>query len=157
MLQTAKNVPVPPPDEILMGENFEGWSDTLRDELLHGMANTQVGQKLLSASERVKVWSIVLQPGERIGFHRHDSDYFWTALCEGRSIQHSHDGRTRRVVYSQGQTRHVAFAPGEYLVHDLHNVGDAPLSFITVEFVEKASVEPASRPSAPNTRMEVCS
>ena len=60
MLQTAKNVPVPPPDEILMGENFEGWSDALRDELLHGMANTQVGQKLLSASERVKVWSLSL-------------------------------------------------------------------------------------------------
>ena len=52
--------------------------------------NPCVGNELLSESERVRVWIIRLQPGERIGFHRHVLDYFWTSVTGGRGRQHVH-------------------------------------------------------------------
>ena len=33
--------------------------------------NGRVGTRLLSETDRVRVWEIRLAPGERIGFHRH--------------------------------------------------------------------------------------
>jgi hypothetical protein len=45
--------------------------------------NGCVGTTLLSESDRVRVWIIRLAPGERIGFHRHVLDYFWTSVTGG--------------------------------------------------------------------------
>jgi beta-alanine degradation protein BauB len=60
-------------------------------------------------------------------------DYFFTVLTDGESVQHNDDGSTRHVRYRAGDTRHFGFASGEYLLHDLENIGADPLSFITVE------------------------
>jgi len=66
-------------------------------------------------------------------------DYFWTAINPGSSRQHTADGTTREVTYLPGQTRHFHFAQGEYLLHDLENVGDTELVFSTVEFLDSAN------------------
>ena len=50
--------------------------------------NPCVGSTLLSENERTRVWIIRLAPGERIGFHRHVLDYFWTSVSGGRARQH---------------------------------------------------------------------
>ncbi len=49
---------------------------------------------LLSETDKVRVWIIPLQPGERIGFHRHVLNYFWTSVNGGRGRQHVMDGTT---------------------------------------------------------------
>ena len=100
--------------------------------------NGCVGSTLLSESERVRVWIIRLAPGERIGFHRHVLNYFWSATS-GRGRQHFNDGETREYTYSAGETRHETYGPGEYKVHDLENIGDTDLIFVTVEFLESAN------------------
>lgn len=41
--------------------------------------------RLLSETDRVRVWEIRVAPGERIGFHRHVLDYFWAAVTPGRA------------------------------------------------------------------------
>jgi beta-alanine degradation protein BauB len=46
--------------------------------------NPCVGTTLLSENERARVWIIRLAPGERLGFHRHVLDYFWTAISGSR-------------------------------------------------------------------------
>ena len=48
--------------------------------------NPCVGNALVSETDRVRVWTIRLKPGERIGFHRHVLDYFWTAVTGGRGL-----------------------------------------------------------------------
>lgn len=101
--------------------------------------NPCVGTRLLSATERVRVWEIRLQPGERIAFHRHVLDYFWTAVTPGKAISHGGDGTTVEAVYAAGQTTHQRFGPGDYKIHDLENVGDAELVFTTVEFLDSAN------------------
>ena len=70
---------------------------------------------------------------------RHVLDYFWTAVTPGRSRQHTFDGTTREVTYLTGQTRHFHFGPGEYLLHDIENIGDTDLVFTTVEHLDSAN------------------
>jgi hypothetical protein len=115
------------------------WSDELRREFEANQANGCVGQLLLSETTRVRVWSIRLKPGERIGFHRHVLDYFWTAVTGGTSLSNCHDGRRLETSYQPGDTRHFRFGAGQFTVHDLTNTGSEPLLFTTVEFMDGAN------------------
>src|SRR5512146_2361058 len=101
--------------------------------------NPCVGSMLLSENERTRVWIIRLAPGERIGFHRHVLDYFWTAVSGGRGRQHVHDGTTVEYTYAPGETRHETYGKGEFKVHDLQNLGDQDMIFMTVEFKDSAN------------------
>jgi quercetin dioxygenase-like cupin family protein len=123
----------------LIGEDFDSWPGEIRQDFLDNEFNGEVGNRLLSESDRVRVWEIRLQPGQRVAAHRHVLDYFWTAINPGSSRQHTADGTTREVTYEAGQTRHFHFAEGEYLLHDLENVGDTELVFSTVEFLDSAN------------------
>ena len=44
------------------------------------------------------------------------------------------DGTTLECGYASGETRHESYAKGEFKVHDLENLGDRELVFMTVEF-----------------------
>src|SRR6185437_7960610 len=92
----------------VVAENFAGWTAEIRQEFADNSHNHQVGSVLLSETDEVKVWSIRLAPGERVPAHRHVLNYFWTALTDGISLQHTDDGTTRRVVYRAGETRHFS-------------------------------------------------
>ena len=120
----------------LIGTDFAGWTDELVEEFRVHAEDGNVGSRLLSEDARVRVWEIRLAPGERWHFHRHVLDYFWTAITAGSSIQHTHDGTTRAVHYEVGETRHFVFARGEFLLHDIENVGEADLVFTTVEHLD---------------------
>jgi beta-alanine degradation protein BauB len=120
----------------VIGTDFEGWSDELRAEFERYSHDGHVGSGLLSENDRVRVWEIRLEPGERWHVHRHVLDYFWTAVKPGRSRQHTSDGTTREVSYYAGETRHFTFSEGEYLLHDVENIGDEPVIFITVEHLD---------------------
>jgi len=109
--------------------------------------NPCVGSALVSESERVRVWMIRLKPGERIGFHRHVLDYFWTSVTGGRGRQHVHDGSTVEYTYAPGETRHETYAKGEFKVHDLENLGDKEMVFMTIEFLQSAN-PPMALPEA---------
>lgn len=101
--------------------------------------NPCVGSQLLSENEQVRVWTIRLRPGERIGFHRHVLDYFWSAITGGRGRQHLMDGTTVEYAYAPGETRHETYAAGQYKVHDLTNIGSEDMIFMTVEFLNSAN------------------
>ncbi len=123
----------------LVATDFDGWSDELRAEFESHSHDGHVGSRLLSENPRVRVWEIRLAPGQRWHAHRHVLDYFWTAVNAGTSRQHTSDGTTRDVSYHAGETRHFAFAEGEYLLHDIENVGDGELVFTTVEHLDSAN------------------
>jgi quercetin dioxygenase-like cupin family protein len=118
---------------------FDGWSDALRREFDQAVGDGRVGKILVSESERVRVWSLRLEPGERIAAHQHVLDYFWTAVTPGRAISHMDDGTTVEAIYAAGDTRHEQYGPGQYKIHDLENTGDTALVFTTVEFLDSAN------------------
>jgi hypothetical protein len=98
-----------------------------------GPGNGMVGQRLLSETDAVRVWRIELEPGERVAFHTHVLNYFWTALSPGRSRSTMGDGHVVETAYETGTTKHFSYAKGERMVHDLENIGDTVLAFTTVE------------------------
>ena len=110
-----------------------------KQELARNAFNPCVGHILLSESERARVWFIRLAPGERIGFHRHVLDYFWTAVTAGRGRSRMHDGSTVEKSYFARETQHESYGPGESKIHDLENTGDTELVFVTVEFLDSAN------------------
>jgi len=108
--------------------------------------NACVGSELLSETEKTRVWMIRLKPGERIGFHRHVLNYFWTSVNGGRGRQHLMDGTTVEYTYHPGETRHEEYGAGEYKVHDLENLGDQDMIFMTVESIEGSANKPLPIP-----------
>jgi beta-alanine degradation protein BauB len=101
--------------------------------------NGCVGQRLLSENARVRVWEIRLKPGQRFGFHRHVLDYFWSVLTDGKARAYVSDGSMVEHTYKAGETRHESHAAGHFKVHDLANIGDTDLNFMTVEFLDSAN------------------
>jgi hypothetical protein len=57
------------------------------------------------------------------------------------------DGTTVEYTYAAGETRHETYGPGEFKVHDLENIGDTEMIFMTVEFLNSAN-KPMSVPEA---------
>ena len=115
------------------------WPAEIQAEFSANQDNPRVGTRLLSADTRVRVWEIRLKPGERIGFHRHVLDYFWTAVTPGKALSHQGDGSTVEATYTPGQTRHYVYGASEFKIHDLENVGATELIFTTVEFLQSAN------------------
>ena len=109
------------------------WPPERIAEFNNAWGNGRVGSDLVSENDRVRVWQLSLKPGERIGFHMHVLDYFWSAVTAGKSRSHMHDGRTVDTEYAAGSTKHYHFMSGEFMIHDLENIGDTELVFVTVE------------------------
>jgi hypothetical protein len=121
------------------------WPENLRWEFFQRAGIGQVGSKLVSESNRVRVWHIGLKPGERLAFHTHVLDYFWTAVTAGSARSHYGDGRVAETVYAPGDTQHHRYGPGEFMIHDLENTGQTELVFTTVEFLDSPNAPlPAS-------------
>jgi len=141
-------------DKPTNSTSTERWPAKIRDEFEREAKNPNgcVGHKLISETDKVRVWRIHLRPGERVGFHRHLLNYFWSAATSGRGRQHFNDGETREYTYSAGETRHETYGPGEYKVHDLENIGDTDLIFVTVEFLESTN-KPLVVPQSTRTQM----
>ena len=128
-------------DKQAANSDKSAWSPALQQEFEREAQshNGCVGSELVSESERVRVWTIRLKPGQRFGFHRHVLDYFWTSVSGGRGRQHIHDGTTVEYSYQPGETRHETYGAGEFKVHDLENLGDKEMVFMTIEFLDSAN------------------
>lgn len=129
--------------------NTEPWPARIRAEFEAEARNPNpcVGQQLISETDTVRVWRIELKPGERCGFHRHVLNYFWSAATGGKGRQYFNDGEMREYTYSAGETRHETYGAGEFKVHDLENIGETDLIFVTVEFLQSPN-KPMPIPNA---------
>jgi hypothetical protein len=105
------------------------------DELEAAAGNVEVGTRLWFENDRVKVWEVRLAPGERGPFHAHTRRYFWTVVDAGLGRQRSPDGTFTVRRYQVGDTRYSEHDPADPLIHDLENVGDTTLRFVTVELL----------------------
>jgi beta-alanine degradation protein BauB len=105
-------------------------------ELAAAPGNLAVGTTLLFENARVKVWEVRLAPGERGPFHAHTRDYFWTVVDPGDGLQRFADGTLAIRSYELGDTQFSTHSPDDPLIHDLENVGDAELRFVTVELLD---------------------
>ena len=109
------------------------WSEALVAERDSAATNGRVGSTLVSETDLYRIWLIEMQPGDRLPFHTHVLNYFWTVTAPGRAMSRYADGRVAQMDYTLGQTQHMAFETGQSMTHDLENIGDTVLCFTTVE------------------------
>ena len=100
----------------------------MREEII----SPQVGTRLLFENERVRVWDLQLAPGESTGVHRHERDYLYVVIGDGRLQAADADGERREA--SDMKDGEVRFneVDGE-AVHEAFNVGDGSWRNIIVE------------------------
>jgi oxalate decarboxylase/phosphoglucose isomerase-like protein (cupin superfamily) len=106
--------------------------EAFADELLAATENRKLGTSLWFENDHVQVFEVRLEPGERGPFHLHDRNYFWTVVEPGRGLQRFADGTFVVRDYALGETKYLMNSPEEPLIHDLENVGDTTLRFVTV-------------------------
>jgi beta-alanine degradation protein BauB len=106
------------------------------DELAAAPHNYDVGTSVWFENHRVRVWEILLKPGERGPFHAHTRNYFWTVVEGSRGLQRFADGSYAVRDYKVGETKFLEHTPETALIHDLENIGDTDLRFVTVELLD---------------------
>jgi hypothetical protein len=111
----------------------------IQREIRRNTRNGRAGSRLVSQTDRVRIWLIEMEPGDRLEFHRHVLDYFWTTTTAGRGRSRYPDGRVVDTDYSVGATKNYKMEKGGSFMHDLENIGDTTLSFVTVEFLDSAN------------------
>jgi hypothetical protein len=110
-----------------------------QSEIRLSTRNGRVGSMLVSASDRVRIWHITLDPGDRLKFHRHVLDYFWTTTMRGKARSRYPDGSFTDTEHAVGSTQNYRIEKGGAILHDLQNIGDTVLGFVTVEFLDSAN------------------
>ena len=110
------------------------WPKDLQEDIDSNAMSGVVGSVLVSETDKVRVWHLYLKPGYRCSFHRHVLNYFWTCHSHGEARGYFEDGTIKDVKHFPGDTRHMNYGPGEYLLHSVENIGQTDLLFTTVEF-----------------------
>ena len=106
------------------------------EELEVAPGNKQLGTTLWFENDRIRVWEVLLAPGERGAFHAQTTNYFWTVVEGSRGLQRFSDGTFVVRDYQVGETKFLEHTPESALIHDLENVGDTMLRFVTVELLD---------------------
>ncbi|MDQ3375489.1 MAG: cupin [Actinomycetota bacterium] len=78
-----------------------------------------VGTSVVFENDLVRVWEVLLEPGEKQEMHQHVLPYVVVAIEPGNNRITSLDGEMRDTVEVPG---HIVYQdPGQ--IHELHNVG----------------------------------
>ena len=80
-------------------------------ELDAAPGNLDVGTRLWLENDRIRVWEVRLQPGERGPFHAHTRRYFWTVVDGGIARQRAADGTMITREYHVGDTNYSEHSP----------------------------------------------
>ena len=131
---------MPKYESIAPANSFDRWPKGLKQEMQDNAFNPIVGSVLVSETEQLRVWHLLIPAGKRCTFHRHVLDYFWTCHTHGRARGYYEDGRITETTHFPGDTRHLKYGKGEHLVHSVENIGDTDLLFTTVEFLQSANL-----------------
>jgi hypothetical protein len=102
---------------------------------LTGERNRVVGTTLLLENDRVRVWEIRLEPGQRAPFHWHTTTYFFVCVDAGRARSRFPNGSYVDLDYQTSATWYSELSEEEPDVHDLENVGSTTIRFTTVELL----------------------
>lgn len=110
--------------------------EDFREELEAAPTNFEIATKLLYENERIRVWEMLLEPGDRVPFHCHRTPYFWTCHEGGRGVQRFPDGTLQRIEF---ETNDTDFLDERRLetegIHDIENTGDRRCRFTACELL----------------------
>jgi hypothetical protein len=106
----------------------------------------RVGTKVLFENDRIRVWELVLRPGEQSERHEHVNDYVFVHLTKSK-IMLIEDGQEKDTsVEPAGFVQYTEVGGG--IVHAIKNVGDSEHREILVELKGPSR---ATTPQEPET------
>ena len=107
-----------------------------------------IGSELLFENDHVRVWNMVLEPGESCKMHRHKLDYVWVDVTDSTK-ELLWPGERRILTHKDG---HVSYQTvgrkGRDYDTGIKNVGDSTSRQIVIEFVGQSATE---EPGVPMT------
>jgi beta-alanine degradation protein BauB len=126
-------------DQLAPPGAFDRWPAGMQAELEANRQSAIVGSTLVSETDRVRVWHLLIPAGKRCAFHVHVLDYFWTCHTQGTARSYYEDGSIVRATFAPGDTKHMTFAKGHHMRHAVENTGSTDLLFTAVEFLDSAN------------------
>ncbi len=108
-----------------------------------------VGTAVLFENHRVRVWDLVLQPGESSPVHRNTADYLFVCTTPGRISFRAEGQPPTTTEYEDGFVQYTAVGPG--ITHQIRNVGQQVYREILVE-LKGPSVAASTQRSEDNGR-----
>lgn len=88
-----------------------------------------IGDRILFENDRVRVWSVILDPGQRQPWHQHLLPYLIVPLTKGKNIMYFDDGGERETNETPGEV--LWREPG--IPHELLNVSDWQYRNVLIE------------------------
>jgi beta-alanine degradation protein BauB len=83
------------------------------------LALNPIGTRVLFENDKVRVWEVVLEPGEQQGFHHHTLPYVVIGIEPGHNRITSINGQVRETDERPG---HIVFQEAGQ-IHNLENIG----------------------------------
>jgi quercetin dioxygenase-like cupin family protein len=93
---------------------------------------TEIGTELLFENDRIRVWQMVLQPGEESPHHRHEADYVFVYTTPSRIAAYLENQPPSTSDFDDGFVQYTEVGPGT--THYIRNDGDVEHRQILVEF-----------------------
>jgi hypothetical protein len=120
--------------EINPEGKFSTWDPNILAELKEGEIKVALGQKKMYENEGMVLWSLVLQPHQRIPFTRHSRYYSWTCRAGGMAISRSANGSIGLIRFEEDDTGVVANYAKADEIRDFENIGEQILELKIIEF-----------------------
>ncbi len=116
---------------------------------MHDQLTMAIGTELLFENERIRVWQMVLQPGEESPHHRHEADYVFVYTTPSRITAFLEGQEPSTSDFDDGFVQYTEVGPGT--THRIRNSGPVEHRQILVE-IKGPSVAEATRPPENNGR-----
>lgn len=113
--------------------NFDTWKPALLKESRKKEITDSLGQKLLYENDILRVWEVVLFPGERLPFRKISANYNFTSVSEGLAISRCANGKISLVRIRKGDSMCIKHE-GNASIYDFENIGENILFLHAMEF-----------------------
>ena len=89
----------------------------------------QIATDVLFENDRVKIWNLIVEPGEASDWHLHENHYLFIGTSHGDLQVEHDDGSKQNTVMELGK---VVMGQKDS-THQLSNVGNNPYSSVIIE------------------------
>ncbi|MGB6151358.1 MAG: hypothetical protein WBG48_05150 [Pricia sp.] len=113
--------------------NFDAWEASKIKETQKKDIPDNLGQKLLFENDNLRVWEVVLFPGERLPFRKITSNFNFTSVTEGLAVSRCANGKISLVRITKGGSMSMKHE-GHESIYDLENIGENILFLHAMEY-----------------------
>jgi hypothetical protein len=114
--------------------------------------STAIGTELLFENERIRLWDMVLRPGETSALHRHEKDYVYVYLAPSRITVERPGLAPATDAYDNGYVQYTEVGVG--VEHQIRNSGNTVHRQIIVEFMEPSRSATPQTPQSNGRRQD---